>query len=48
MRDIFAFMDKHVLKPAVGARFDFEHIKDACIALDNGSVNGKIVVTLLG
>lgn len=46
MHDIFAFLDKHALKPAIGARFDFEHIRDACIALDSGSVNGKIIVTL--
>lgn len=46
MRDIFEFLDKHGLKPAVGAVFAFEQIKDACMALDSGSVNGKIVVAL--
>lgn len=46
MREIFEFLDKHGLRPAVGARFSFEQIKDACTALDSGSVNGKIVVTL--
>ncbi len=46
MRDIFEFLDKHNLKPAIGAIFAFEQIKDACMALDSGSVNGKIVVTL--
>ena len=46
MRDIFKFLDKHSLKPIVGASFSFEQIKDACLALDSGSVNGKIVVTL--
>lgn len=44
MRDIFNFMDRHNLKPLKSAVFDFEHIKDACIALDSGKVNGKIVV----
>lgn len=42
--DIFSFMDKNDLKPLVGATFDFEHIREACIALDSGRVNGKIVV----
>lgn len=46
MRDIFAFMDKHGLKPTVGAVYAFEQIRDACMALDSGSVNGKIVVAL--
>lgn len=46
MADIFAFIDKHRLSPLVGERFDFEHIRDACMVLDSGSVNGKIVVTL--
>lgn len=46
MRDIFEFLDNHSLKPAIGASFAFEQIKDACVALDSGSVNGKIVVTL--
>lgn len=46
MRDIFEFLDNHGLKPAIGASFAFEQIKDACAALDSGSVNGKIVVTL--
>ena len=44
MQDIFCFMDEHHLKPLVGAIFDFDHIKEACIALDSGKVNGKIVV----
>ena len=44
MQDIFTFMDQHSLKPLIGAVFDFEHIMEACVALDSGSVNGKIVV----
>ncbi len=47
MRDIFGFLDKHSLKPAIGASFAFEQIRNACMALDSGSVNGKIVVTLI-
>lgn len=42
--DIFAFLNEHRLEPCFGECFDFEHIKDACIALDSGKVNGKIVV----
>ncbi len=42
--DIFAFLERYNLKPAVGAKYDFEQIKDACAALESGSVNGKIVV----
>ncbi len=40
------FLDEHSLKPAIGASFAFEQIRAACMALDSGSVNGKIVVTL--
>lgn len=46
MQDIFSFMDKYGLKPLVGARFGFDRIRDACIALDGGKVNGKIVVEM--
>ena len=46
MQDIFSFMDEHELKPLIGAEYDFTDIREACIALDNGRVNGKIVVRL--
>lgn len=46
MQDIFRFMDEHGLEPLIGATYDFEHICDACIALDSGKVNGKIVVSM--
>jgi NADPH:quinone reductase-like Zn-dependent oxidoreductase len=42
--NIFDFITKHSLVPCIGAEFDFEDITSACIALDNGKVNGKIVV----
>lgn len=45
IQDIFSFMDEHNLKPLIGATFDFDHIREACIALDSGTVNGKIVVS---
>ena len=44
MQGIFSFMDEHQLKPLTGATYDFENIREACIALDEGKVNGKIVV----
>ena len=44
IQDIFSFMDAHQLKPLTGAVYDFENIREACIALDEGKVNGKIVV----
>lgn len=46
MQDIFSFMDEHNLSPLISATFDFENIRQACIALDKGKVNGKIVVKL--
>lgn len=45
INDIFAFLEEHKLRPMVGAAFTFDRIRDACIALDSGRVNGKIVVT---
>ena len=44
--DIFGFMNEHKLSPKIGAEYNFEHIREACIALDSGKVNGKIVVTV--
>ena len=46
IQEIFSFMDEHHLKPLVGAMFDLDHINEACIALDRGKVNGKIVVEI--
>ncbi len=46
IQDIFDFIDAHDLKPLVGAVYDFKDIRDACIALDGGKVNGKIIVRM--
>ena len=46
VNDIMAFLNSRRLEPMVGASYDFDHIRDACIALDGGRVNGKIVVTV--
>lgn len=44
MAEIFRFMDEHRLKPLIGAEYRFADIREACMALDAGKVNGKIVV----
>ena len=44
MQDLFNFIDEHHLKLLTGAVYDFENIREACIDLDEGKVNGKIVV----
>lgn len=43
---IFDFIDRHKLSPRIGAEFAFENISEACKALDSGTVNGKIVVSI--
>lgn len=44
--EIFSFIKEHKLTPRIGATFGFANIKEACMALDNSSVNGKIVVEI--
>lgn len=46
IQDIFKFMDEQDLKPPIGAVYNFCDIREACIAMDEGSVNGKIVVKM--
>lgn len=46
MGDIFAFLEEKELLPCVGAVYDFKDIREACMALDSGKENGKIVVTV--
>jgi NADPH:quinone reductase-like Zn-dependent oxidoreductase len=46
MDEIFAFLNEHHLVPVSGRVYNFEHIRDAVIAQDEGKVNGKIVVTM--
>lgn len=48
MDRIFSFLREHHLRPCVGAEYDFSEIKEACMALDRGKVNGKIVVNMTG
>ncbi|TDT63309.1 zinc-binding dehydrogenase [Fonticella tunisiensis] len=44
MNDIFSFLDMHNLIPCMGEVYSFADIAKACVDLDNGKVNGKIVV----
>lgn len=44
MDDIFTFLHRHKLVPVSGKVFDFENIREAIIAQDEGKVNGKIIV----
>ena len=46
MDAIFAFLNEHGLTPLFGKAFDFENVKDACIAQDKKTVSGKIVVCM--
>lgn len=46
MDNIFSFIRQNNLCPCVGAEYDFSDIKEACVALDSGKVNGKIVVKM--
>ena len=42
--EIFAFLNEKKLVPVSGKVFDFENIREALTAQDEGTVNGKIVV----
>ncbi|MBR2259280.1 MAG: zinc-binding dehydrogenase [Blautia sp.] len=44
MDEIFAFLNKKNLVPVCGKVYNFENIRDAVAAQDEGKVNGKIVV----
>ena len=41
---IFRFIREKAIKPAFGSAFGFDEIKLACSALDEGRINGKIIV----
>ena len=44
MDEIFAFLNEKKLVPVIGKVFDFENIRDAVTAQDEGKVNGKLIV----
>jgi NADPH:quinone reductase-like Zn-dependent oxidoreductase len=46
VNQMFHFFNEKRLTPVTGAVFAFENIKDAVLAQEHGSVNGKIVVRL--
>ena len=46
MDEIFAFLNKKDLVPVCGQVYNFENIRDAVAAQDEGKVNGKIVVRI--
>ncbi len=41
---IFRYLNEHDLHPIYGTVFPFEQIREACLAMDSGKVNGKIIV----
>ena len=46
MDSIFRFIHEKTIKPDLGEAYRFEEIGEACVALDSGAINGKIVVVL--
>lgn len=44
MDEIFAFLNEKKLVPVSGKVFDFENVKEAITAQDEGKINGKIIV----
>ena len=46
INEIFRFLSEKSVTPVYGAQYCFSDIREACIALDSGKVNGKIVITV--
>lgn len=44
IRDIFSFIDRHHIEPAIGAVYSFQNISNALSDMDNHKADGKIVV----
>lgn len=44
--EIFSFIREHELEIPVGRVFSFTQLREACLALDEGRVNGKLVVRM--
>lgn len=42
--DIFRFIAEKKIKPKIGKVYDFDNLREACLAQDSGKVSGKIVV----
>lgn len=48
INDIFAFLNTHNLVPHIGKRYLFTDIAKACADMENGKINGKIVIDVDG
>ncbi len=48
INDIFAFLNTHNLVPHIGKRYLFTDIAKACADMENGKINGKIVIDMDG
>lgn len=46
MQEILDFLDTHRIRPCIGNIYPFSEIREACMAMEQGKVNGKIVVTI--
>ena len=48
INDMFAFLNTHNLTPHIGKRYLFTDIAKACEDMENGKINGKIVINVDG
>ena len=48
INDMFAFLNTHSLTPHIGKRYLFKNIAKACEDMENGKINGKIVIDVDG
>lgn len=46
INDIFSFLKTHNIIPHIGKQYHFSEIAKACEDMDNGKINGKIVVVV--
>lgn len=46
IQEIFDFLDTHRIHPCIGKIYSFSEIREVCMAMEQGKVNGKIVVTV--
>lgn len=44
--DILNFIKENNIKPKIGKIFSFDEIREACVEMDEGKVNGKIVISV--
>ncbi len=47
IRDLMAFLKLHALSPRIGCVYGFDRISEACEALDEGKIDGKIVISVV-